>query len=284
MQIVKDIVDRGLIEGDRLPLEASMVRQYRVSRASLREALRLLEVQGLISLRPGRGGGPAVGAAEPEHLARTATLFFHLDGTSYEELFLAHLELECEVSAMAATNPDRALVEALLSPFVADVDPADEALMQAHVREFHLRIADACGNRVMVLVDQHAEPHRAHPRAGQHGPVHMQSAVIAEHRQLARVIIAGNATRAGELTGRHFRAQLDYYRQQWASRLARPIEWRSGHGAALTGRASRRTRRSGPPARPARRPGRCDRIGDRDDLDVRDEAPVTGDVVGLHDP
>src|SRR5688500_9697181 len=38
MQIVKDIVDRGLVEGDRLPLEAAMVRQYRVSRASLREA------------------------------------------------------------------------------------------------------------------------------------------------------------------------------------------------------------------------------------------------------
>src|SRR5687768_6499818 len=70
MQIVRDIVDRGLVEGDRLPLEAAMVRQYRVSRASLREALRLLEVQGLISLRPGRGGGPAVGAADPQHLAR----------------------------------------------------------------------------------------------------------------------------------------------------------------------------------------------------------------------
>ena len=124
MQIVKDIVDRGLVEGDRLPLEAAMVRQYRVSRASLREALRLLEVQGLISLRPGRGGGPAVGAAEPEHLARTATLFFHLDGTSYEELFLAHLELECEVSAMAADQPRPGASSRRCSrPFVADVDP-----------------------------------------------------------------------------------------------------------------------------------------------------------------
>jgi DNA-binding FadR family transcriptional regulator len=226
MQIVKDIVDRGLVEGDRLPLEAAMVRQYRVSRASLREALRLLEVQGLISLRPGRGGGPAVGAADPEHLARTATLFFHLDGTSYEELFLAHLELEGEVSAMAATNPDRARVEALLAPFVADVDPADEALTQAHVREFHLRIADACGNGVMVLVaNTLSHIVRTHVLANME-PVHMHAAVIAEHRQLARAIIAGNAARAGELTRRHFRTQLDYYRQHWASRLARPIEWR----------------------------------------------------------
>jgi len=226
MQIVKDIVDRGLVEGDRLPLEAAMVREYRVSRASLREALRLLEVQGLISLRPGRGGGPAVGAAEPEHLARTATLFFHLDGTSYEELFVAHLELECEISAMAADNPDRALVEELMSPFMDEIEPGHDELKLAHLREFHLRIADACGNRVMhLVVNTLSHIVRTHVLASME-PVQMQPALIAEHRQLARAIIAGNATRARELTRKHFRAQLDYYREQWATRLARPIEWR----------------------------------------------------------
>jgi len=226
MQIVKDIVDQGLVEGDRLPLEASMVRQYRVSRASLREALRQLEVQGLISLRPGRGGGPAVGAAEPEHLARTATLFFQLDGTSYEELFVAHMELQCEVSAMATDNPDRALVEELMSPFLSEVDPSDEELKRAHLREFHRRIADACGNRVMHLVaNTLSHIVRTHVLANLE-PVHMHAAVIADHRRLARAIIAGNATRARDLTRRHFQAQLDDYRQQWATRLAHAIEWR----------------------------------------------------------
>jgi DNA-binding FadR family transcriptional regulator len=226
MQIVKDIVERGLVEGDRLPLEAAMVRQYRVSRASLREALRLLEVQGLISLRPGRGGGPTVGAAEPEHLARTATLFFHLAGTSYEELFLAHLELECEAAAMAADNPDRDLVEALMTPFTTEVASSDDQLKRAHLRDFHLRVADACGNRVMnLLVDTVSHIVRTHVLATME-PVHMQSAVIAEHRQLARTIIAGNASRARDLTRRHFRAQLDHYREQWSTRLANPIEWR----------------------------------------------------------
>ena len=57
-EIVRDIVRRGLETGDRLPLEAAMVEEYGVSRTSLREALRLLEVQGLISLKPGPGGGP----------------------------------------------------------------------------------------------------------------------------------------------------------------------------------------------------------------------------------
>ena len=58
-EIVRDIVLRGLQTGDHLPLEAAMVDQYGVSRTSLREALRLLEVQGLISLKPGPAADPS---------------------------------------------------------------------------------------------------------------------------------------------------------------------------------------------------------------------------------
>src|SRR5581483_7525231 len=61
LDIVRDIVARNLKPGDKLPLESELLRQYRVSRSSLREALRLLEVQGLITIRPGPGGGTVVG-------------------------------------------------------------------------------------------------------------------------------------------------------------------------------------------------------------------------------
>src|SRR3954469_3261027 len=61
LDIVRDIVARRLKPGDRLPREAELVEQYGVSRTSLREALRLLEVQGLISIRPGPGMGTLVG-------------------------------------------------------------------------------------------------------------------------------------------------------------------------------------------------------------------------------
>src|SRR5579862_3784564 len=67
--IVRDIVARGLATGDALPSENAMLEHYRVSRASLREGLRLLEVQGLIRLKPGPGGGPLVGAVDPKNLA-----------------------------------------------------------------------------------------------------------------------------------------------------------------------------------------------------------------------
>src|ERR1700674_1494569 len=83
IDLVHDIVVRRLKAGDKLPLEVAMLQEYRVSRASLREALRLLEVQGLISIRPGPGGGPVVGSVDARHLARTASLYFHLGGMKY---------------------------------------------------------------------------------------------------------------------------------------------------------------------------------------------------------
>lgn len=224
MQIVEDIVAQGLGPGDRLPLEAAMVRDYRVSRASLREALRLLEVQGLISLRPGRGGGPTVGRVDAAHFARTATLFFHLEGTTYEELFLAHLELEVEASGMAAANPDRDLVRSLLSPFL-DGARAGGTDDHAHLREFHRAVLDASGNRVFrLLTSSLSHIVRTHVLATME-PVHMREQIVAEHGQMARAIVSGHVGRARDLTERHFRAQLDFYRSQWAVRLQQPIEW-----------------------------------------------------------
>ena len=83
-----------------------MVEQYDVSRASLREALRLLEVQGLIRLKPGPGGGPVVGSVKASHLARTATLYFHLDASTYGQLMATQVLLEPLCAQLAARNPE----------------------------------------------------------------------------------------------------------------------------------------------------------------------------------
>src|SRR5436309_7058418 len=84
--IARDIMEAGLTTGDALPPEAAMLEQYGVSRESLREGLRLLEVQGLISIRRGPGGGPVVGIVDPANIGRVWTLFFYVAGATYEDL------------------------------------------------------------------------------------------------------------------------------------------------------------------------------------------------------
>src|SRR5215208_4511482 len=63
--IVRDIVRQGRQPGDALASESEMLDEYGTSRESLREALRLLEVQGLVSIRRGPGGGPSVCSVDP---------------------------------------------------------------------------------------------------------------------------------------------------------------------------------------------------------------------------
>ena len=89
-----------------------MLAHYQVSRESLREALRLLEAQGIVSIRRGPSGGPVVGRAETANLARTLTLYFQLAGATYEELLQAWRLLEPLAAELAARNVDRDVVHA----------------------------------------------------------------------------------------------------------------------------------------------------------------------------
>ena len=54
-QIQKLIADRGMSPGDKLPSERELVQQLEISRSSVREALRMLEIMGLVQVKPGRG-------------------------------------------------------------------------------------------------------------------------------------------------------------------------------------------------------------------------------------
>jgi GntR family transcriptional regulator, transcriptional repressor for pyruvate dehydrogenase complex len=82
-----------------------MVEQYAVNRESRREGLRLLEVQGLITLRRGPGGGPVVDRLDPANLGRISTLYYHLAGGTYAELFEAWAIAETILAERAARNP-----------------------------------------------------------------------------------------------------------------------------------------------------------------------------------
>src|SRR3990167_7145839 len=83
LEIVQDIVEQHLKPGARLPHEPEMLAQYRGSRSALREALRLLETQGLIAIRPGGGAGTGGGKAAASNLGRMGPLHFHMADVPY---------------------------------------------------------------------------------------------------------------------------------------------------------------------------------------------------------
>jgi len=108
--IVRDIVTQRLKPGDRLPVEAELMRRYRVSRAPLREALRLLEAQGLITIRSGPGGGASVARLQSESFGRTVALYLHLLGATSDEL----LDARASIGALLAGQTGNRVSEFIL--------------------------------------------------------------------------------------------------------------------------------------------------------------------------
>jgi GntR family transcriptional repressor for pyruvate dehydrogenase complex len=223
LEIVHDIVARDLREGDRLPLEAELVEEHGVSRASLREALRLLEVQGLIRLKPGPGGGPLVGTVDASHLARMATLYFHLGASTYDELMATQVMLEPLCAGLAARHRRRRTV---MRPYCSVPAVVSESTYREHTAGFHLAVYELCDNSVLALLTRAVTIIVSDQVVATMDPVDLRPAILREHATLARAIAAGHADRAQRLMAAHFEAQHQYYRRRWPSRLKGLIEWR----------------------------------------------------------
>lgn len=223
--IVRDIVARGLSTGEALPSESAMLAQYKVSRASLREGLRLLEVQGLIRLKPGPGGGPLVGAVDPKNLARMSTLYLDLARATYSELRDTHLILEPIVAEEAARHPDRDLVRKTLAPYMAQELPTSGPEYRLVSSGFHGALHDLIGNRVMELFVrsiQHIVSHHVIDRMDTAG---LRDRILEEHREMAKAVVAGQTAKARRLMAAHYDWLWIHYEQAWPARLEEYVEW-----------------------------------------------------------
>src|ERR1700730_16909130 len=104
--IVNQITNRQLKPGDRLPAERQMLAEYGVGRGTLREALRFLEMQGCITIRPGPRGGPAVSRPVSRYLASSLSMVLELSRTRFRAIVETRYVIEPAVAAAAATRID----------------------------------------------------------------------------------------------------------------------------------------------------------------------------------
>lgn len=232
--IVRDIVAAGLTTGDKLLAEPEMLDYYGVSRQSLREALRLLETQGLIELHRGPGGGPVVGSVNAADFGRTATLYYHLVGVTYEELVDAWAFAEGQIAWLVAGRSDHDIVKRDLAPFVQTDDdghgaePAPEGIegyVDLHSR-FHHVLAEHCGNRALQLSLSSYGLIVAHHLLLELDPRGMGAVVEEQHRGIARAVARGQREHARELSERHVRTIAELFTKATGQRLDGLVEWR----------------------------------------------------------
>lgn len=154
--LARDITDRivseGLAEGMKLPNEREMLESYKVGRSTLREALRLLESRGVITIRSGRDGGPAVRGPRASDLGETLTLLMQFKGLAPGEIFAARQALEPTLARMAAEIIDDATLSAMAESNERMAENLDnrEIFREENFR-FHELVASAAQCPVLEL-------------------------------------------------------------------------------------------------------------------------------------
>ncbi len=104
------IVRGELKDGETLPSEADLVAQFSVSRPTLREALRILESESLLTVTRGSRGGPRIHLPNPRHAARHFGLVLQSRGTTLGDIYQARLLIEpsCARTGSARSTAQRA--------------------------------------------------------------------------------------------------------------------------------------------------------------------------------
>lgn len=154
-QIREQIVEAGLRPGDRVPNDWLMPEAVKVSRGTLREALKVLEYQGLISTRSGPGGGVFVASVEPGEAIRLLDNLFLFDQPSIADIYTLRKQLEPELAAAVAGNLTDEAFQALQSCIRLYEDEPQTAEEEYDQRlaelDFHEELARHCANPILAF-------------------------------------------------------------------------------------------------------------------------------------
>ena len=228
-RVVQTIVTDGLTAGDKLPREADMVEQYGVGRETLREALRLLETQGLITLRRGPGGGPVVASADSVNLGRISTLYYQMTGATYLELVEAWALAEGILAERAARNPDAVARASAMSPYLQErpetVDLANVATFMSMHTGFHDALGRLGGNRVLQLSLSSFGQIVSYQAGVIDDPRLLRQLIHDDHLLLARAVSAGHHRAARELMTSHIDGVWEYCRTHLVGRPDEAVQW-----------------------------------------------------------
>jgi len=151
-RIRRQIVSGKLREGDHLPPESELINLFKVSRPTVREALRVLESELLITPRRGARTGAEVRAPSTELSARYNSLVLQYRGVTLADVSMARNIIEPPIAADVARNGNADTCERLESMLAVEAQALDEPELATQVtNDFHLELARILGSETLLL-------------------------------------------------------------------------------------------------------------------------------------
>ena len=206
VQLQQLILSGKLAPGSRLPSERALMAEFQVSRPTVREALRVTESMGLISVRPGDPGGPKVLATPSIGITRVLDSLLLSGCTSALELMELRVVLDSSAAALASMQPKARLKD--LSDLLCKMKSTNDLHAFAELdANFHEAVIVASGNRLFHLVLQALDgPIRSMIEASlQSSPQQSQAETLLHHAAILEAIQSGDPSRAASAVRAHLR-------------------------------------------------------------------------------
>jgi GntR family transcriptional repressor for pyruvate dehydrogenase complex len=219
LRIREMILTGELAPGMRLPPEKELSERLGLSRSSMREAVKALEVMRVLDVR--QGDGTYVTSLEPRLLLEALSFVVDLHSDdSVLELFAVRRILEVAAAGLAAGRIDADGV-ARLRELTASVDhSADVEELVAHDLEFHSAIAASAGNTYLASLLDSLSSNTVRARIWRGlTQEHAVSRTLAEHDAIVRALESGDAELAQALTLAHI-AGVEHWLRSWTDETA----------------------------------------------------------------
>jgi DNA-binding FadR family transcriptional regulator len=202
-------------DGSMLPKQEDLLDEFQVGLVTIRESMRILETEGLITVQRGNQGGAVVHRPKPWKIAYMVALSLQSQSVQLSDLLTTLRLMEPLCAAACANRPDRAtsvvpILEEIIERSRARIDDA-EAYVDLAV-EFHIALVAHCGITTMSLIvgalefvwSAHLE--KLVQRPARHGPFaekKIRLTTLREHETMCRLIAEGDAAGAERVAREH---------------------------------------------------------------------------------
>jgi DNA-binding FadR family transcriptional regulator len=221
------ILSGALEDGAMLPKQDELLAEFGVSMPPIREALRILETEGLVTVLRGNVGGAVVHRPQPHKAAYMLGMVLQSRGATLGDVLRALITFEPACAAACAAREDRATevlprLRTTLDRAKAVVEDGDAYTGLA--RQFHIDLVETSGNEAMIQVVGSLEAlwtahvnqlARSRSELGSFSEPAARKTSVEDHEAMYKAIEAGDRVKAEKLAKAHYAHQ-----QSWGASMA----------------------------------------------------------------
>ncbi|HJV47635.1 MAG TPA: FadR/GntR family transcriptional regulator [Holophagaceae bacterium] len=202
---IKHLIAEGKLKpGDKLLAERDLADRFQVSRASVREAIRTLEMLGIIDIRPGEG--TFVRGTETDDIIRPLAMFLAVERNSLLDMFEMRRIFETATASLAAqraTFEELDQIESMLANMRERLNLQDSEKGEEFDAAFHYAVAEATHNSLLTKLfktvsEEFAKANSVARRQLYQDNVQNAQRIIDQHSEILQAIRSGSPQKASE--------------------------------------------------------------------------------------